>query len=156
MRDTNGSKGWSGRQKWGGDISEAWRQWLSACSPPPPSTHSPIPITWIFARICHNSSSCHCAGCLSFSTPAACENCSSDRMVPWHPLNTWMNAGSAGDLCFLVLFTSDLFFKVRPTLPLILFYYIYIYYIFVNFLSWTHNHMYCSEWGGKHLLLTSE
>lgn len=120
-----------------GDISEAWRQWPSAFYPP-----SPIPITWIFARMCHNSSSCHCTGCLSFSTHAACENCSSSRMVLWHQLNTWMNAGSTGDLCFIVNFTSDLIFQVRPPFMYFLFYFYYY------FWSCTRNHRYCSNSGG--------
>ncbi|KAK2824412.1 hypothetical protein Q5P01_021587 [Channa striata] len=55
-------------------------------------------------------SCCHCTGCLS-PGPAACESCSSGWTIPWHPLNTWMNAGSTGDLRFLILWTSDLFLK---------------------------------------------
>lgn len=67
--------------------------------------------------MCHNYSSCHCAGCLSLSPPAACESCSSGWTVPcWHPLNTWINTGSTEDLRFLVLCTSDLFLKVRVLL----------------------------------------
>lgn len=75
------------------------------------------PDNLILCRMCHNYSSCHCTGCLSLCPPAACESCSSGWPVPRHPLNTWMNAGSTGDLRFLVLCTSDLFLKVRVTLP---------------------------------------
>lgn len=67
--------------------------------------------------MCHNYSSCHCTGCLSLCPPAACESCSSGWPVPRHPLNTWMNTGSSGNLCFLVLCSCDLFFKVRVMLP---------------------------------------
>ncbi|CAG6016910.1 unnamed protein product [Menidia menidia] len=56
-------------------------------------------------------SRCHCTGCLSLSTLVAYESCSSGWMVPQHQLNTWMNTGSTGDLCFLILCTSDPFLK---------------------------------------------
>lgn len=75
------------------------------------------PDNLILCRMCHNYSSCHCTGCLSLCPPAACESCSSGWPVPRHPVNTWMNTGSTGDLRFLVLCTSDLFLKVRVTLP---------------------------------------
>lgn len=82
----------------------------------PPLTHLPHPggDPNLLCRMCLNYSSCHCTGCPSLCPPAACESCSSGWPVPRHPLNAWTEeAGSAGDLRFLILCTSDLFPKVR-------------------------------------------
>lgn len=73
--------------------------------PPLPSNLNNLNLFWM----CHNYSSCHCTGCFFLYHPAACESCSVGWPVPRHPLNIWMNASSTGDLCFLVLYSSDLF-----------------------------------------------
>lgn len=96
-----------------GDITEdLMRFWDNVCLLFPLSH----PDNLNLCRMCHNYSSCHCTDCLSLG-PAACENCSSGWTIPWHLLNTWMNTGSTGDLCFLILYTSDLFLKVRVIPP---------------------------------------
>ena len=107
IREKRGRE-WSERKK--RDISEdLMRFWDDVCL----LFFLSYPDNLNLCRMYHNYSSCHCTGCLSLNTPAACESCSSGWTVPWHPLNTWMNTGSTGDLCFLVHCTSDLFLKVR-------------------------------------------